>query len=71
MRAHKRTISDGTIDFQPTLTYKSTSADLRQQHLTFFCAVWGVLFNNKRESTVASSGVRDVKLLTNILFPVG
>ena len=66
VRAHKIIISACTIDFRPTLTYQSTSADLRQQHLTFFCAVWGVLFNNKRESTVVSSGVRDVTLVTHI-----
>ena len=67
--AHRRTISDGTTDFQPTLTYKSTSADLHQQHLTFFfCTVCGVLFDNKRESTVVSSGVRDVMLVTESGF---
>ena len=53
-------------DFRPTLTYQSTSADLRQQHLTSFCAVCGVLFYQKRESTVVSSGVRDVTLVTHI-----
>ena len=45
---------------------ESTSADLRQQHLTSFCAVCGVLFYYKRESTVVSSGVRDVTLVTHI-----
>ena len=44
VRAHKRIISACTIDFRPTLTYQSTSADLRQQSLTSFCAVYGVLF---------------------------
>ena len=28
MQAHKRNISVSTIDFRPTLTYESTSADL-------------------------------------------
>ena len=46
--------------------YQSTSADLRQQHLTSFCAVCDVLFYYKRESTVVSSGVRDVTLVTHI-----
>ena len=55
--AHKRTISISTIDFRPTLTFQSTSDDLRQQRLTSFCAVYGVLFDYKRESTVVSSGV--------------
>ena len=36
-----------------------------QQCLTF-CAVCGVLFYYKRESTVVSSGVRDVTLMTHI-----
>ena len=62
MWARKRTISASTIDFQPTLTYESTSTDLQQQHLTSFCVVYGVLF----ESTAASSGVMDVMLVTNI-----
>ena len=44
VRIHKKTISASTIDFQPTLMYESTSADLRQQRLTCFCAVCGVLF---------------------------
>ena len=66
MRAHKIIISACTIDFRPTLTYQSTSADLQQQHLTSFCAVCGVLFYYKSESTVVSSWVRDVTLMTNI-----
>ena len=66
VRAHNIIISACTIDFRPTLTYQSTSADLRQQRLTFFCAVCGVLFCYKRESTVVSSGVRDVTLVTHI-----
>ena len=66
VRAHKIIISACTIDFRPTLTYQSTSADLRQQHLTSFCTVCGVLFYYKRESTVVSSGVRDVTLVTHI-----
>ena len=66
VQAHKRTISASTIDFRPTLTYKSTSADLRQQRLTSFCAVYGVLFDYKKESTVVSSGVRTVTSVTNI-----
>ena len=66
VRAHKIIISACTIDFRPTLTYQSTSADLRQQRLTSFCAVCGVLFYYKRESTVMSSGVRDVTLMTHI-----
>ena len=66
VQAHKTIISACTIDFRPTLMYKSTSADLRQQHLTSFCAVCGILFYNKRESTVVSSGVRDVMLVTHI-----
>ena len=66
VRAHKIIISACTIDFRPTLTYQSTSADLRQQQLTSFCAVCGVLFDYKRESTVVSSGVRDVTLVTHI-----
>ena len=66
VRAHKRTISASTIDFQPTLTYVSASADLRQQCLTSFCTVCGVFFDYKRENTVVSSGVRDVTLMTNI-----
>ena len=66
VRAHKRTISASTGDFRPTLTYESTSADLRQQCLTSFCAVCDVLFDYKRESTVVSSGVRDVTLVTHI-----
>ena len=36
-------ISACTIDFQPTLTYQSTSADLQQQCLTSFCAVWCII----------------------------
>ena len=67
VQAHKRMISACTIDFRPTLTYQSTSADLRQQHLTSFCTVCGVLFFYKRESTVVSSGVRDVTLVTHIV----
>ena len=63
VRAHKITISASTIDFRPTLTYESTSADLRQQRSTYFCAVC-VLFDYKRESTLMSSGVRDVTLVT-------
>ena len=43
-----------------------TSADLRQQHLTSFCAVCGVLFDCKRESTVVFLGLRAVMPLTNI-----
>ena len=66
VRAHKIIISASTIDFRPTLKYKSTSADLQQQCLTSFCAVCGVLFYYKRESTVVSSGVRDVTLMTHI-----
>ena len=68
VQAHKIIISAFyfSIDFRPTLTYQSTSADLRQQHLTSFCAVCGVLFYQKRESTVVSSGVRDVTLMTHI-----
>ena len=66
VRAHKIIISACTIDFRPTLTYQSTSADLRQQRLTGFCAVCSVLFYQKRESTVVSSGVRDVTLVTHI-----
>ena len=66
VRAHKRIISASTIDFRPTITYESTSADLRQQRLTFFCALCGVLFYYKRESTVVSSGVKDVTLVTHI-----
>ena len=66
VRTRKRTISASTTDFWPTLTYVSTSADLRQQCLTSFCAVCGVLFDSKRESTVVSSGMKDVMLVTNI-----
>ena len=66
VRAHKRNISVSTIDFRPTLTYESTSPDLRQQRLTSFFAVYGVLFDYKRESTVVSSGVRDATLVTNM-----
>ena len=66
VRAHKSTISVSTIDFRPTLTNESTSADLWQQHLTSFCTVYGVLFDYKRESIVVSSGVRHVTLVTNI-----
>ena len=66
MWAHKRIISASTIDFWPTLTYESTSVDMRQQHLTSFCAVCGVLFYYKKESIVVSSGVRDVMLATHI-----
>ena len=66
---HKRITSACTIDFWPTLTYQSTSADLQQQCLTSFCAVCGVLFYYKRENTVVSSGVRDVTLDT-YLFPL-
>ena len=65
VRAHNW-ISACSIDFRPTLTYQSTSADLRQQRLTSYCAVCGVLFDYKRESTVVSSGVRDVTLVTHI-----
>ena len=68
MQAHKRTISVSTIDFRPTLTYESTSAHLWQQRLTSFCAVCGVLFDYKTESTVVSSGVRDVTLMTHICY---
>ena len=64
--------SASIIDFRPTLTYESTSADLRQQRLTSFCAVCSVLFDYKRESTVVSSRVRDVTLVSDTyLFPVG
>ena len=66
MWAHKRIISASTFDFLPTLAYQSTSADLRQQRLTSFCAVCGVLFYYKRESTVVSSGARGVTLVTHI-----
>ena len=66
VRAHKIIISACTIDFWPTLMYQSISADLRQQCLTSFCTVCGVLFYWKRESTVVSSGVRDVTLVTHI-----
>ena len=69
VRAHTHThtnISACTTDFRPTLTKQSTSADLRQQRLTSFCAVCGVLFYSKRESTVVSSGVRDLTLATYI-----
>ena len=38
-RAHERTISYSTIDFRHTLTYESTSANLRQQCLTIFFTV--------------------------------
>ena len=65
-RACKSTISVSTIDFRPTLTYKSTSADLWQQCLTSFCTVYGLLIDYKRESTVVSSGVRDIMLMTHI-----
>ena len=65
MWAHWIIISASTIDFWLTLTYESTSADLRQQRLTSFCAVCGVLFDYKRESTGVSSGVQDVTLVTN------
>ena len=34
----------------------------------FFCTVCGVLFYYKRESTVVSSGVRDVTIVTHICF---
>ena len=64
VRAHKRFVC--TIDFQPTLMYQSTSADLRQQCSTSFCPVCGVLFYCKRKSTVVSSGVSDVMLVTHI-----
>ena len=76
MRAHKRTISASTIDFRPTLTYESTSADLWQQHLPplppffllFFFTVYFMcmVYDYKRKSTVVSSGVRDVTHLTHI-----
>ena len=46
--------------------HMSTSADLRQQHLTSFCAVCGVLFDCNRESTVVFLGLRAVMPLTNI-----
>ena len=68
VQAHKIIISVCIIDFQPTLTYESTSAHLRQQCLTSFCAVCGVLFDYKTESTVVSSGVRDVSLVTHICY---
>jgi len=55
VRRHKRVISASTIDFRPTLMYESTSADLWQQRLTSFCAVCGVLFYYKRESTTGHS----------------
>ena len=60
VRAHKIIIFACTIDFRPTLTYQSISADLRQQRLTSFCAVCGVLFDYKRESTVVSSVVTHI-----------
>ena len=66
MQAHKIIISACTVDLRLTLVYQSTSADLRQQCLTSFCAVCGVLFYYKRESTVVSSGVRAVTLVTHI-----
>ena len=73
VRAHKffffflfSFLSASIIDFRPTLTYESTSADLRQQRWTSFCAVCGVLFDYKRESTVVSSRVRDVTLVTHV-----
>ena len=47
VRAHKIIISACTIDFRPTLTYESTSADLQQQHLTSFCAVCGLILLQK------------------------
>ena len=62
----KEPFSASNIDFQPTLTYVSASADLRQQRLTSFCTVCGVFFDYKRENTVVSSGVRGVTNMTNI-----
>ena len=47
VQAHKITISASTIGFRPTLTYESTSADLRQQRLTSFCAVWCIIWLQK------------------------
>ena len=47
VRAHKRITSACTIDFWPALTYQSTSADLRQQCLTSFCAVWCIILLQK------------------------
>ena len=47
VRAHTKTISASTIDFPPILTYDSTSADLRQQRLTSFCAVWKIIWLQK------------------------
>ena len=64
--AHKRSISVSTIDFRPTSTYKSTSADLWQQHLTSFYTVCGVLFAHKKESTVVSVVVRAVTHEMNV-----
>ena len=58
VRVYKRTLSASTVEFRPILMYESTSADLWQQRLTSFCAVCGVLFDYKRESTVVSSGVK-------------
>ena len=66
VQVYKRTLSASTVEFWPTLMYESTSADLWQQRLTSFCAVCGVLFDYKRESTVVSSGVKAVTLMTNI-----
>ena len=71
MRAHTIIVSACTIDFRPTLTYQSTSADSRQQRLTSFCAVCGVLFYWKRESTVVSSGVRVGVCLQSFVTKLG
>ena len=69
LRASTQTISASTVDFRPTLTYESTSADLHC--LTSFCAVCGVLFDHKMENSLVSSRVRGVTLVTNIFFPGG
>ena len=41
VQADKRNVFVSTIDFRPTLTYESTSADWGQQLLTSFYATCG------------------------------
>ena len=43
VQAHKINISAITIDFRPTLTYGSTSSDLRQQRLTSLHCMWCIV----------------------------
>ena len=70
MRAHKKNNSACTIDFRPTLTYQSTSADLQQQCLTSFCAVWFIILLKKGRHCSVFRG-EGCNARDTYLFPLG